>query len=96
MKRHLCFLFAYLSVCSIGVSPVFADTLILNSGATISGTVIQTNGDDLLLLMNYAAFNFSRANIKEIRNGPVETAESTSPERAKDLLPSPPGATIRT
>jgi hypothetical protein len=44
-----------------------ADTLTLASGRTISGTILQTNGDNLLLLSDYATFRFSRSNLKDIK-----------------------------
>ncbi|HEX5400548.1 MAG TPA: hypothetical protein VFY06_15990 [Verrucomicrobiae bacterium] len=62
----------------------FADTLVLSNGSTVSGTVLQTNGDDILLLTGYAAFNFSRSNTKDIEIGPVETAQPSNSGRIPD------------
>ena len=85
MKKHLCLLFVCLSACPLGVPLTFADTLVLSNNRTVSGTVIQTNGDDVLLLTAYATYNFSRANIKEIKAGPVEAEEFSSTNRLPDF-----------
>jgi len=45
---------------------ILADTLTFSSGRSISGTVLQTNGDNLLLLTDYATFRFSRSGLKAI------------------------------
>ena len=68
MIKYLSTLLVCLSTCLFGAPQVFGDTLVMLNNSTISGTVIQTNGDEVLLLMDYAAFNFSTANIKEIKN----------------------------
>lgn len=52
------------------VSTAFADTLVLPSGGTVSGTVLQTNGDSILLLADDGAFVYSRASLKEIQCEP--------------------------
>ncbi len=85
MKKHLCLLFACLLACPLGVPVTFADTLVLSNDSTVSGTVIQTNGDDVLLLTGYAAYNFSRTNIKAIKTGPVEAAEFSNTNRLPDF-----------
>ncbi len=85
MKKHLCLLFVCLLACPLGVPVTFADTLVLSNDSTVSGTVIQTNGDDVLLLTGYAAYNFSKANIKAIKTGPVEAAEFSDTNRLPDF-----------
>jgi len=50
-----------------------SETLVLSSGRTISGSVIRTNGNDLMLLTDYGTFNFGRDNIKEINGAQPET-----------------------
>jgi hypothetical protein len=76
MKAILRFLFVC-ATAGLYVGPLaFADTLVFSTGHTVSGTVIQTNGDDLLVLTPYAAYNFSRSNIKEIKTEPAGAARS--------------------
>jgi hypothetical protein len=53
----------------------FADTLVFSKGNEITGNVIQTNGEDLLVLTDYGTFNFAKANIKEIK--PDQVAEAS-------------------
>jgi len=77
-----------LSMCC--VARVSADTLVFATGRTLTGTVVKTNGDDLLVMMDYGTFNFSRANIKEIRTEQVEIVELQNTNRLppfKVLLP---------
>jgi len=62
-----------------------ADTLVIFNGSTISGTIIQTNDDTLLLLTDYAAYNFSKANIKEVKAEPTKTVELNSTNRLPDF-----------
>jgi hypothetical protein len=62
--------------------PVFADTVVFSNGRTLSGTVVRTNGDDVLIVTDFAAFNFSRGSIKEIN---VEQAESVEPSSTNRL-----------
>ena len=60
-----------------------ADTLTFSNGRAISGTILQTNGDNLLLLADYAAFRFSRSNLKDIK-----LDHAPAPQRkAADRLP---------
>ena len=74
MKNYLpylvSFIFLYFNAC--------ADTLVMFDDATISGTVLQTNGGQILLLTDYAAYNFSKASIKEIQKGPVPNFSATN------------------
>src|SRR6266403_5102997 len=71
-------------------SSVSADTLLFTTGRTLTGTVVKTNGDDVLVMMDFGTFNFSRANIKEVKTERAETAETRSTNRVavfKTLLP---------
>jgi hypothetical protein len=43
------------------------DTLVIPGAEPLSGKILQTNGNNILLLMDYAAFNVSRSIIKEIK-----------------------------
>jgi hypothetical protein len=52
-----------------------ADTVVFSTGRTLTGTVVRTNGDDVLLVMDYGAFNFSRASIKNIQTEQIEAAD---------------------
>ncbi|MCX6915137.1 MAG: hypothetical protein NT167_19175 [Verrucomicrobia bacterium] len=52
-----------------------ADTIVLSTGRTLTGTAVRTNGDDVLLVMDYGAFNFSREFIKKIQTEEIEAAE---------------------
>lgn len=52
--------------CSFAFNAV-ADTILMANSRTLTGTVIQTNGDDVLILTKNAAFNFSKASIKGIK-----------------------------
>jgi hypothetical protein len=79
---------AYLvfSVLSLlGFSTAFADTIVTASNRIMTGTVIQTNGEDVLILTRFAAFNFSAANIKEIKTEPVDAIESSSTNKLPDF-----------
>jgi hypothetical protein len=57
------------------VPSAFGDSLTLVTGRTLTGTLARTNGDDVLLVMDYAAFNFSRNSIKEIVVDQTENTE---------------------
>lgn len=63
LRLVLCF------VCSsaFGVGNLSADTILMPNNRTLSGTAIQTNGDDVLILTKHAAFNFSKNSIKGIK-----------------------------
>ena len=53
--------------CLCGLLTASADTVVMSNNRTMEGTAIQTNDDDVLILTPYAAFNFSKASIKEIK-----------------------------
>ncbi len=65
MNVHL--LIISVLACLLNVSIGLADTLVLQNDGTESGTVLQTNGDTVLLLTDDGAFNYLRTNLKEIR-----------------------------
>jgi hypothetical protein len=65
-------------------SVTFADTIEMSNGQTFHGTVIQTNGTDVLLLTHYAAFDFSKSSIRQIT---AESAESTASSDTTRLPP---------
>jgi hypothetical protein len=62
-----------------------ADTVLFSNGRTVSGTVLQTNGDEILLLTPYAAYNYSRAHLKEIKPEPEEVTRSSNTNRLSDF-----------
>src|SRR4051794_40779118 len=70
-------------VCCATVSE--SETLVLSSGRTIVGTVIRTNGNDLMLLTDYGTFNFGRDNIKEIKGVQAETTAIQATGRLPDF-----------
>jgi hypothetical protein len=78
-----------LLVCLLGFlfGPAHAngDTLVTFNGRTISGTIIQTNEDEVLLLTDYAAYNFSRANIKQVKTEPTRADEFNNTNRFPDF-----------
>lgn len=78
MKKSLVIAFICLSAIYWNTPSVSADTLVMFNNTTVSGTIIQTNGDNILVLANYAAFNFSKANIKDIKAGTVEGFSNAS------------------
>jgi hypothetical protein len=60
---------------------VRTETVVLSSGKTINGTIIRTNGNDLMLLTDYGTFNFGSDNIKEIKSANPEAAEAPITKR---------------
>ena len=82
MKRH--FLSVIILASVFNTLTVFADTLVFLNGKTCSGTVIQTNCDEVLLLMDFAAFNYSKNSLKEIKIEPTPIA-SFSTGRISDF-----------
>lgn len=85
MKKPLCLLFVCLLAFFFGIPMVFGDTLVKLNNGSVSGTAIQTNGDDVLVLMDYAAFNFSKANLTEIKTELTEAVEFSSTNRFPDF-----------
>jgi hypothetical protein len=58
-----------------------ADTLVFSSGRTVSGTVLQTNESNILLLTDYGALNYSPSIIKEVRMERAEELDVASTNR---------------
>jgi hypothetical protein len=85
MKKHLSILIVCLSTCLFSAPQAFGDTLVISDGSTISGTIIQTNDDSVLLLTDYAAYNFSRAIFKKVKTEPTKAVEFNSTNRLPDF-----------
>src|SRR5215211_329586 len=63
MKIFLAILFAWLFT----VEPnAFGDKLTLFNGSSITGTILQTNGENVLLLTDFGTLRYGIANIKSI------------------------------
>jgi hypothetical protein len=75
MKRFLRPPLVCLFLGAICLRLACADTIVLSTGRTLTGTAVRTNGDDILLVMDYGAFNFSRASIKKIQTEQLEAPE---------------------
>ena len=58
-----------------------ADTDLFSTGRVLTGTVARTNGEDVLVVTDYAAFNFARGSIKEIRTEHIQAADLRSTNR---------------
>lgn len=76
-KNHCVKAFSYLLAFSwVGIFSAIPDTLVLNSGSTIEGAILRTNGGRVLILTDYCTSDFARTTIKDIRleaETPVET-----------------------
>jgi hypothetical protein len=75
-----CFL-VFLATCILYAPSTLADTLFFTNGRTVAGKVIQTNGEDVLVLAPYAAYNYSRSHIKEIQIDPENVTDSANTNR---------------
>jgi hypothetical protein len=64
---------------------VSADTLFFSNGSTVSGTVLQTNDDQIVLLTDNAAFNFKKSNLEEIKVEPTQASQTAKTERLPDF-----------
>jgi hypothetical protein len=71
--------------CFLSASVGVADTLFFSNGRVVSGTVLQTNGDEILLLTPHAAYNFSRSHVKEIKTGFEEDARNSNTNRLSNF-----------
>jgi hypothetical protein len=58
-----------------------SDTVTFSDGHALSCTVLQTNGDDLLLLLPHGAFNYSKSRVKEISLEDFKDPFSSGSER---------------
>ncbi len=72
----------FLSLCLVEFNDASADTIEMSNGQTFTGTLVQTNGDDVLVLTRYAAFDFSKASIKLVK---PETSKSTEDSETNKL-----------
>jgi hypothetical protein len=85
MKAIFPLFLAAIPACIFCASTAVADTLLFLNGRTVSGTVLQTNGAELLLLTPHAVFSFSRSNIKEIKAEAEEVPRSFNTNRLSDF-----------
>lgn len=67
MKNLYLFLIVFSFGFFCGLENAYADSVVMANGRILSGTAIQTNADEVLILTLNAAFNFSQSSIKEIR-----------------------------
>jgi hypothetical protein len=83
MNRHLRSAVAsnLVSVWLLSASAAMADTLTLSGGRTITGTVLQTNGINVLVLTEFGALNYAKYLIEEIRTDEVEEPGPPRPTR---------------
>jgi hypothetical protein len=66
----------------VHLSNSFADTIVLASNnRTLDGAAIQTNDDDVFILTRFAAYNFSKNSIKEIKPQIAEAVTSSNTNR---------------
>jgi len=66
------FLFLIAPLCLWSTSAI-SETLVLQGGSTIEGTIIQTNGGEYLLLTDYGTYRFAERGVEEIRkSSPIE------------------------
>ena len=70
-----------LASCPLALPVASADTLVFPTGRTVRGTVLQTNGEEVLMWTGYSAYNFSLANVKTIKFERAEAAEVNSTNR---------------
>ena len=85
MKMTYKFSAILMLACLCGLLTASADTVVMSNNRTMEGTAIQTNDDDVLILTPYAAFNFSKASIKEIKAELAAPAETSSTNRLPDF-----------
>jgi hypothetical protein len=71
------------ALCQLCCGAAIADSLVLQT-RTVSGTVLQTNGDSVLLLTDYGTLNYSLGIIKEIKIDRAEAVEFASTGRLPD------------
>ncbi|HEX9046546.1 MAG TPA: hypothetical protein VF988_05920, partial [Verrucomicrobiae bacterium] len=71
----------YFCALTLTATQGFADTVLLSNGNSVSGTVVQTNGDVILLLTDDAAFNYAKSDVKEIKSSPPPTTLLATEER---------------
>jgi len=74
---------AFAAVLIMATTNVSADTLVLQT-RSVTGTVLQTNGDNVLLLTDYGTLNYSLGIIKEIKIERAEAVEFSATNRLPD------------
>lgn len=86
MKRTSCFILILAHACFLFCEPrTFADTLRLLGDRVITGTVLQTNTDNVLLLADYGTLNCASSIIKEIKIDQAEAVQVQSKTRLPDF-----------
>ncbi len=99
MKKLTLGVIAFLLIFALVEGTSWADSVVLKSGRTVAGTIVQRNGEEVVLLTPYGTFNFSVANIQEIKAEKVEAAAFQNTNRLADfnacvsLIASEPWAT---
>jgi hypothetical protein len=86
MKRIVSPFAASAAACCLVTAPTaLADTLLFSSGRTVTGTVLQTNANYVLLLTDYGMLNYSPLIIKEIKIERAEEPDVASTNRLPSL-----------
>lgn len=67
------------------VHPLRSQTIIFSNGRTMDGTVIRTNGNDVIVATDYGTLNFGLENIKEIKEAQPEGSKTQSTNRLADF-----------
>ena len=71
----------YLAACLSALPLAYADSITFSTDRTVTGTILQTNGNNLLLMTDYGTLSYSLAIIKEIKFESLETDETVSTNR---------------
>jgi hypothetical protein len=74
-----------MATCMFYTPLALADTALFTNGQKVSGAVVETNGDEILLVAPYGAYSYSRAHIKEIRTTPEQVTPTTNTNRLSDF-----------
>jgi hypothetical protein len=81
-SQNLSILFAF--ICLAIAPAAFADRLLLLGDRTVEGTVLQTNGDNIVLLTDYGTLTYSRGLVKEIIVEQTKKAKQSASGRFPD------------
>jgi hypothetical protein len=81
MKRSIALQLAYALLAAVCPTLALADTVVLSNGGTVDGIVVRTNGEELLVVTDYTAFNFWRGSVKEIKTDPAGARELSRADR---------------
>lgn len=82
MKPHALRLFALIAIACLFGASIHADVVILTSGKTITGKVLQRDDDGVLFQMDYGTYRYANSLIKEVRaDSASDVAETTSARR---------------